>query len=112
MLRGDPEKKIESDIFRILKSEGVTEIGVLYKVSPSKFILVFRSKAAKEKLESTEIQCRVGDSEICLNFHKRVGLLRNGREPIFVTIHLPEFTSDQVVTLAFSNFGDVVNGRI
>ena len=43
-----------------------------------------------------------------LNFHKWVGPLRNGREPIFVTIHLPEFISDQAVRLAFSSFGDVV----
>ena len=63
----ETQKKIlESDIFRILKSEGVTEIGALYKVSPSKFVLVFESKAAKEKLENTEIQCRFSDSEICL----------------------------------------------
>ena len=102
----ETQKKIlESDIFRILKSEGVTEIGALYKVSPSKLTLVVRSKAAKEKLE---IQCRFGDSEICLNFHKRVGPLINGREPIFVTILLPEFISDQAVRLAFSNSGDVV----
>ena len=33
-------KILESDIFRILEAEGVTEIGALYKVSPSKFILV------------------------------------------------------------------------
>ena len=103
------KKILEWDIFRILKSEGVTEIGALYKVSPSKFVLVFGSKAAKDKLENTEIQCRFGDSEICLNFHKRVGPLRNGREPIFVTILLPEFISDQAVRLAFSNFGDVVS---
>ena len=44
----------------------------------------------------------------CLNFHKRVGPLRNGREPIFVNILLPEFISDQEVRLAFSNFGEVV----
>ena len=103
------KKILESDIFGILKSEGVTEIGALYKVSPSKFVLVFGSKAAKEKLESTEIQCRFGDSELCLNFHKRFGPLRNGREPIFVTIFLPEFISDQAVRLAFSKFGDVIS---
>ena len=91
---------LESDIFRILESEGVTEIGALYKVSPS--------KAAKVKLECTEIHCRFGDSEICPNFHKRVGPLRNGREPIFMTILLPEFINDQTVRLIFSNFGDVV----
>ena len=106
----ETQKKIlESDLFRILKSEGVTEIGALYKVSPSKFVLVFGSKAAKEKLENTEIQCRFGDSEFCLSFHKRVGPLRNGRETIFVTIFLPEFISDQAVRLAFSNFGEVVS---
>ena len=93
---------LESGIFCTLVSEGVTEIGALYKVSPSKFVLVFGSKAAKEKLQGTEIQCRFGDSEICLNFRKRIGPLRNGREPIFVTILLPEFISDQTVRLAFS----------
>ena len=79
-------KILELDIFRILESVGVIKIGALYKVSPSKFVLVIGSKTAKEKLEGTEIQCRFGDSEICLNFHKWVGPLRNGREPIFVTI--------------------------
>ena len=102
-------KILESDIFRILESEGVTEIGALYKVSASKFVLVFGSKAAKEKLEGTEIQCRFGDTDISLNFHKRVGPLRNEREPIFVTILFPEFISDQAVRLAFSNFGDVTS---
>ena len=34
--------------------------------------------------------------------------LRNGKEPKLVTIFLPEIISDQVVTLAFSNFGEVV----
>ena len=109
----ETQKKIlESDIFRILKSEGVTEIGALYKVSPSKFVLVFESKAAKEKLENTGIQRRFGDSEICLNFHKRVGPLRNGREPIFVTIFLPEFISDQAVRLAFSRFGNKCHQKL
>ena len=103
------QKISESDIFRILKPEGVTEIGALYKVSPSKFVLVFGSKAAREKLENTEIQCRFGNFDICLNFHKRIGPLRNGREPIFVTILLPEFISDQAVRLAFSEFGEVVS---
>ena len=92
----ETEKKIlESDIFRTLESEGVTEISALYKVSPSKFVLVFGSKKAKEKLSGTEIQCRFGDSEICLNFRKRVGPLRNGREPIFVTIFFREFITDR-----------------
>ena len=105
----ETQKKIlEADIFRILESEGVTEIGALYKVSPSKFVLVFGSQAAKEKLQNTEIQCRFGDHDLRLSFHKRVGPLRNGREPIFVTIFLPEFISDQAVRLAFSNFGEVV----
>ena len=105
----ETQKKIlEADIFRILESEGVTEIGALYKVSPSKFVLVFGSQAAKEKLQNTEIQCRFGDSDLRLSFHKRVGPLRNGREPIFVTVYLPEFVSDQAVRLAFSNFGEVV----
>ena len=102
-------KTLESDIFRIPEFKGVIEIGPLYKVSPSKFVLVFGSKTAKEKLQGTEIQCRFGDSEICLNFRKRTGPLRNGRKPIFVTILLPEFISDQVVRLAFSNFQEVVS---
>ena len=63
----------------------------------------------KEKLEGTEIQCRFSDSKICLNFRKRGGPLRNGRERIFATIFLPGFICDQAVRLAFSNFGDVVS---
>ena len=85
------------------------EIGTLYKVSISKFFLAFGSKTAKEKFQGTEVQCRFGDSEICLNFRKRICPLRNGRKPIFVTILLPEFISDQVVRLAFSNFRKVVS---
>ena len=52
--------------------------------SPSKFVLVFGSKTAKEKLADTEIQCRFGDSEIRLSFRKRAGPLKNGKEPILV----------------------------
>ena len=78
MCSEEAQKKIlESDIFRILESEGVTEIGALYKVSPSKFVLAFRSKTAKEKLAGTGTQCHFGDSAICLTFRKRVGPFRN-----------------------------------
>ena len=105
----ETQKKIlEADIFRLLESEGVTEVGALYKVSPSKFVLVFGSRASKEKLVGTEIRCRFGDSDIRLSFHKRIGPLRNGREPTFVTLFLPEFVSDQAVKLASSKFGEVV----
>ena len=83
-----PKKIMESDLFRIPEFEGVTEIGALYKVSSSKFVLVFGSKTAKNKLTGTEIQCRFGESEVILNFRKRVGPLRNEKEPIFVTINL------------------------
>ena len=106
----ETQKKIlESDIFRILGSEEVTGIGALYKVSPSKFVLVFRSKTEKEKLQKTVIQCRFGETDISLNFHKRSGPLRNGNEPVFVTMNLPEYVSDQAVRLAFSNFGEVIS---
>ena len=60
-------------------------------------------------VSGTEIQCRFDDSEICLNFRKRVGPLRDWREPIFVTIFLPEFISDQAVRPASSNFVEVVS---
>ena len=92
----------------------MTEIGALYKASPSKFVLIFGSKTAKEKLAGTEIQRRFSNSEICLNFQKRVGPLRNGKEPILNTIFLPELISDQAVRLTFSSFGElesVFNGR-
>ena len=102
------EKKKKKVCFRN-RNRKLNKIDALYKVSPSKFVLVFGSRAAKEKLEDTEIQCRFGDTDICLNFHKRIGPLRNGKEPIFVTILLPGFISDQAVRLAFSNFGDVVS---
>ena len=64
--------------------------------------MVFGSKTAKEKLQGTEIQCRFGYLEISHNFRKGFGPLRNGREPIFVTILFPEFISDQAVRLALS----------
>ena len=69
MCSEETQKKIlELDLIRILESEGVTEIGTLYKVSPSKFVLVFGSKTAKERLAGTETQCRFGESEVILNF--------------------------------------------
>ena len=37
-------KILESNIFRSLESEGVKEIRALYKISPSKLVLVFGSK--------------------------------------------------------------------
>ena len=79
MCSAEVQKKIlESDIFHILESERVTEIGALYKAFLLKFILVFGSKTVKEKLVGTVIQCRFGDSEICLNFQKIVGPFTNG----------------------------------
>ena len=45
----------------------------------------------------------------CLNFRKRVGRLRNGKQPILVTIFLSELIIDQAVRIAFSNFGEVVS---
>ena len=73
------------------------------------FILVFGSKTSKEKLAGTEIQCCFSDSEVCLNFQKRVGTLRNGKEPILVTVFLPELIGDHAVRFAFSNFREVVS---
>ena len=78
------KKVLESDIFRILESVGVIGKGVQYKVSPSKFVLIFGSKMAKEKPAGTEFHCRFGKSEIKLNFQGRVGPLRNGKEPTLV----------------------------
>ena len=95
-----PKKTLESDI--------LSEVGTLYKASPSKFVLVFGSKTPKEILAGTEIQYRFSDSEVCLNFRKRVGPLRNGKEPVLITIFLPELISDQAVRLPFSNFRVVV----
>ena len=94
---------------KILESDILTELGALYKVSPSKFVLVFGSKTLKEKLAGTEIQCRFSNSEVCLNFRKRVGPLKNGKEPILVTIFLPGLIRDQAVRLAFSNFREAVS---
>ena len=105
---GTERKILESDIFRILGSEGVTGIGALYKVSPSKFVLAFRSQTEKKKLQNTAIQSRFGETGITMNFYKRGGPRRNGKEPILVTINLPEYVSDQAVKLAFSNFGEVI----
>ena len=105
----DSHQILESDIFRILKCEGVQGIEAMYKVSPSKFVLVFGSRAEKGKIFNTVIHSRFGESDLYLNFSKRGGPLRNGNEPILVTINLPEHVSDQAVELAFSNFGEVVS---
>ena len=55
---------LEPDIFCILESQEVTEIGALYKVSPSEFVFVFGSKTTKDKLLGTEFRCCFGDSEV------------------------------------------------
>ena len=44
---------LESDIFRILKFEGVTEIAALYNVSPSKF---FWSLDQKRRIRNLLVQ--------------------------------------------------------
>ena len=78
----ETQKKIlESDIPRTPESEGATEIGAPHKVPPpkKKFVPAPGSRAAKEKPEDTETQCRFGDSQICLNFHRRVGVLSEMR---------------------------------
>ena len=93
----DSHQILESDIFRILKCEGVQGIEAMYKVSPSKFVLVFGSRAEKGKIFNTVIHSRFGESDLYLNFSKRGGPLRNGNEPILVTINLPEHVSDQAV---------------
>ena len=41
-------KFLESDIFHILETEGITEMSALFKVSSSKFILIFKSKKVRE----------------------------------------------------------------
>ena len=94
---------------KILESDILTEVGALYKISPSRFVLVFGSKTPKDKLVCTEVECGFSDSEVCLNFWKLVGPLRSGKEPILVTIFLPEVISNQAVRLAFFNFRDAVS---
>ena len=59
---------LEPDIFCILESQEVTEIGAFYKVSPSEFVFVFGSKTTKDKLLGTEFRCCFGDSEVWLTF--------------------------------------------
>ena len=78
---GSSQQILESDIFRILKSEGVKGIGTMYKVFPSKFVLVFGSQAEKEKLFNTVIQSRFGESDLYLNFSKRGGQKWEGAYP-------------------------------
>ena len=99
----ETEKKIqELDIFRTLESEGVTEISALYKVSPSKFVLVFGSKKAKEKLSGTEIQCRFGDSEICLiSANELVLSVMGGNLSLSLSFFVSSLLTRQCETLQF-----------
>ena len=103
------KKILESNILRILDSEGVTKIAALSKISPSRVVLFFGSKTAKKKLQGTEIQCRFGDSEIKLSFRKQIEPLINGKEAIFVTVNLPQYISHQAVRIVFSHYGKVVS---
>ena len=64
------------------------------------------------------VRCRFSVSEVCLNFRKRVGPLRNGKEPILVTIFLPKLISDQqwdllspILEKQCLCFGPVFKGR-
>ena len=76
-----------------------------YIISSSKFIFIFESKKSREKLQVTEKHSRFRDKEIILSFQtRRSGALGNGKQPIFVTLFLPECLRDQAVRLAISNF--------
>ena len=68
--------------------------------------MIFESEKARKKWQVTEIHRRFGDKEIILSLQKRrSGPLRNEKEPISVTLFLPEYISDQPVRLPFSKFG-------
>ena len=97
---------------KILESDILTEVGALYKVSPSKFVLVFGSKTPKEKLAGTEIQCRFSDSEVCLNFRKRVGPLRNWKETVLDSLVIRQWDLlSPILEKPCLYFGPVFNGR-
>ena len=78
----------------------------MYKTSSSsKVSFLFESKRAREKLQVTEIHSRFGEG---YNYQfPEIAILSSWKwkEPIFVTLFLPEYVSDQAVRLAFSNFG-------
>ena len=74
----------------------MTKISTLYKISSSKFILVFESKRA--------IAC-FRDKEIILSFQKLILSSWKWKGAYFVTLFFPEYVSDQAVRLAFSSFG-------
>ena len=106
-----PEEILELYISRILESGNVTEICALYKIS--KFILIFESKTAKEKLENTEILNRFGDYKLTLT------AIRSSQkwEGAYYCYTLSSYcyTLSSWIRkwpgsrLAFSNFGEVVS---
>ena len=62
----------------------------------------FETKTMREKLQVTENQSHFGDKDIILIFQKRrYGSLRNGKEPIFVTLLLPKYVNNLAERLAF-----------
>ena len=55
---------LESVTFGILETHSVPEIGTPYKISSSKFILIFELKRARDKFQVTEIyDCHLGDRD-------------------------------------------------
>ena len=48
-------KILESDIFRIPESKGVTEIGPLYKVSLSKFVLMIKNGEGETSVQRSNV---------------------------------------------------------
>ena len=100
---------LESDIFCILESEGVTEVGALYKVSPSKFVLVFRSKKAKRNF-------KVQRSNAVLTIRKSVSISINELVLSEMGDSLSLWPFSFLISLVttqwgspFSNFGEVVS---
>ena len=91
---------LESDIFCILESEGVTEVGALYRVSPSKFVLVFRSKTAKRNFK---VQRSVSISINELILSEMGDSLSLWPFSFLISLVTTQWSSP------FSNFGDVVS---
>ena len=98
LLRSTPKKFLEYNVFSYSRN------WECHKNEHAKLILIFESKRVREKFQVTEIHSRFGDKEIILRFQKQwSSLLGNGKEPIFLTLFLPEYVSDQAMRLVFSN---------
>lgn len=100
-----PEKFLESDIFSYSRNRGSQRNRHFISNSFLKIYFDFWIKNGEGEIANyREIHSCFWRKEVLLSFQKwQSGPLKNGKEPIFVKLFLPDCVSDLAVRLPFSN---------